>query len=303
MAREDRRLKRSQVAPLDGWNLPAYRELVETVVRTDSVKLHDQKDHLRSSQVFAFNLFLPFRWGGRALLSERMSEIVGARLTIDKVRFEWVPPGKLLGELDGERPVGDEPATAVDVVLWGKLENGHRAAVLVEVKLSERDFTHCNGRTSPRNYRKDVCNSARRFFDDPKACYLRRPWRKRRDRRYWDIFTVSHGSVYAAFPGAELDRSCPFAYSMQQPMRNLAIARGLEQDQDGAVEKAWFALCAHDGNTDIAEHWKAWRSLLSDASMAPSLSASEVVSIGEADKRLKRWAAYMRERYQLHGEP
>ena len=103
--------------------------------------------------------------------------------------------------------------------------------------------------------------------------------------------------------GAELDGTCPFWGSMQQPMRNLAIARGLEQEQDGAAEKAWFALCAHNGNTDIAEYWKGWQSLLPDASMAPSLPASEVVSIGEADKRLKRWAAYMRERYQLHGEP
>ena len=55
---------------------PAYRGLVETVARTDSVKLSGQVDHRRSSQVFAFNLFLPFRWGGRALLSERVSDMV-----------------------------------------------------------------------------------------------------------------------------------------------------------------------------------------------------------------------------------
>ena len=47
--------------------------------------------------------------------------------------------------------------------------------VLLEVKLSEPDFTHCNGRTSPANQRRDVCESASLFFENPKACYLRRP--------------------------------------------------------------------------------------------------------------------------------
>ena len=43
--------------------------------------------------------------------------------------------------MDGEWPMGDEPATGVDVALWGRLENRRRAVVLVEVKLSEGGFT------------------------------------------------------------------------------------------------------------------------------------------------------------------
>ena len=274
---------------------PAYRPLAEEVLRTDSVKLHKYAAHLRSSQMFALNLFLPFRKGSLSRLSNRVSEMLGARLSIEDVRFEWVPPGSLLGEIDGDQPVGDEPATAVDVVLWTRLADGRRAVVLLEVKLSEPDFTHCNGRTSRGNHRKDVCESAILFFEDPKACYLRRPLRKRRDRRYWDIFTLGDGSVHAAFPGADLEGLCPFSQSMQQPMRNLAIARGLEQDKNYAVEKAWFGLCAHDGNLDAAEHWKR---LLPDPSVAPALPASEVVRVGK-DEGLVDWADWMRSRYQL----
>ena len=277
---------------------PAYRQLAEEVVRADSVRLHTYAGHLRSSQAFALNLFLPFREGSLSRLSNRMGEIVGARLSIEDVRFEWVPPGSLLGEIDGDRPAGDEPATAVDVVLWGRLADGRRAVVLLEVKLSEPDFTHCNGRTSPANRRRDVCESARLFFEDPKACYLRRPIRKRRDRRYWDIFAAGHGSVRAAFPGAHLAGPCPFSESMQQPMRNLAIARGLEQDSEFAVGKAWFALCAHDDNPDTAGHWERWKRLLPDASTAPVLTASDVVRAGE-DEGLIDWAAWMRDRYRL----
>ena len=204
---------------------PAYRKLAEQVTVTDSVKLHGYAAHLLSSQTFAFNLFLPFREGNRARLSERMSDLVGAKLSVDKVQFEWVPPGALLGELDGERPVGDEPATAVDIVLWSRLTDDQRAVVLIEVKLSESGFTKCRGPDHPKNDRKEVCESSGHFFTDPSACFIRGLPRKQRNRRYWEIFTASHGSVHAAFPGVDMNGSCPFAGHAYQPMRNLAIAR------------------------------------------------------------------------------
>ena len=159
------------------------------------------------------------------------AQAIGTELSIEDVRFEWVPPGHILGELHGERPVGNETATGVDIVLWGKLPGGARCAVLLEVKLSETDFTHCNGRTSPANRRRDVCDSADLFFADTSACYLTWPLHQRRDRRYWEIFAGAHGSVSEAFPGVDRTRACPFTFGMQQPMRNLAVARGLEQDE------------------------------------------------------------------------
>ena len=209
-----------------------------------------------------------------------------------------MPPGRILGELDGDRPVGNEAATGVDVVLWGKLEDGAKCAVLVEVKLSETDFTPCNGRTSRANRRRDVCNSADLFFADPSACYLTRPLHQRRDRRYWEIFAGAHGTFGEAFPGVDRAGPCPFAFSMQQPMRNLAVARGLEQDGGLGIARTWFAVCAHDANPDIPRLWEEWRRILPHFSMAPSLPASEVVAAGEAEG-LAEWATWMRGRYLL----
>jgi hypothetical protein len=168
--------------------------------------------------------------------------------------------------------------------------------ILVEVKLSEGGFTPCNGRTSDHNHRKDVCRSSQLFFQNPNACYLRRPAHQHRDRHYWEIFTKSHGSVRNAFPHTDLNGECPFAYHMQQPMRNLAVALALEQED--MVEQAWYVLCAHDENPDVAEHWKAWQSILPGPAMAPFLPASSVVSLGE-DEGLTDWGAYMRARYRL----
>ena len=88
---------------------PEYRELAEAAVRDDEVRLHRYASHLRSSQVFAFNLFLPFREGNREHLSRRVGKVIGADLAIEDVRFEWVPPGHILGELHGTGPLATRP--------------------------------------------------------------------------------------------------------------------------------------------------------------------------------------------------
>ena len=57
--------------------------------------------------------------------------------------------------------------------------------------------------------------------------------------------------------------ACPFTFSMQLPIRNLAVARGLEQDGGSGITTAWFVLCVHDANPDIAGQWRKWQRILS----------------------------------------
>lgn len=275
---------------------PTWREAARRAVADDAVKLHGYAAAVTSSQAFALNLFMPWRDGPRAGLDARVGGALGEPITIDRVQFEWVPPGALLGELAGDRPVEDEPATGVDVVLWGRDGAGARVAVLVEVKLGEGGFTPCGGRESRANRRKDVCASAETFLADPACCYLRRPWGKLRDRRYWQVFERAHGSVRAAFPGVDAGGACPFAAHAQQPMRNLALAYALVQER--VVDRSWFVLCAHEGNPDVADHWAAWRALLPSPARAPSLRASDVLAAGRADGHAE-WAGWMAERYML----
>ncbi len=272
---------------------PEYRRLLERAVLNDPIALDDQIHHLRSSQAFAFNLFLPFRHNPN-LLSGLVSDLVEESLTIDEVRFEWVPPPSVLVEPDGY-------VTAVDVVLWSRLQNGGRAVVLLEVKLSENKFSPCGGHTSFHNDRPDVCRSASVFFDDPDACYLIRSQKAEvtgRTRRYWEIFSRRNGSVAGTFPNADTTGGCPFAQNMNQPMRNLAIAFGLEQTN--MVQRAWYGLCAHDDNTIIRRLWGDWQSMLPSVApgVAPFLPTSEVIRVGEAEGMAK-WADYMRNRYLI----
>ena len=167
-----------------------------------------------------------------------------------------------------------EPATAVDVVLWSHLETGRRAVVLLEVKLSEGNFSHCKGRFSRGNRRQDVCSPpdfslmTRRLLPtqareaDPGPALLGDIREESRERE-------------AAFPNADLDGLVHFEKDMQQPMRNLAIARGLEQE--GVVDMAAFALCVHDANPEIAAQWANWQELLPSPSLAPLIHASQIV--------------------------
>ena len=184
----------------------------------------------------------------------------------------------------------------MDVVLWSTLADDRRAAVLMEVKLAEAGFDRCRGKGHPANDRKHVCKEPGRFFAEHDDCFVRRSPGRQRNRRYWEIFAAGRGGLREAFPGADPEGACPFAGHAYQPMRNLAVTEGLVQDELSAVERAWFVLCAHEGNPEIVEQWEAWRALLPELGMPPLLPASEVVRAGEAEG-LADWAAWMRRRY------
>lgn len=280
---------------LDGIH-ESLRSQAKSYVESTGLKLHDFAAALPSSQAFAFNLFLPFVDGpARDRLSRLVARVIGRDFQMTRVDLEWVPPGALLGEISGDRPRPGEPATGVDVVLWGT-SDGFPAAVLVEVKFSEGGFTHCGGAGSSANERPDVCASANTFLDAPTLCYLNRPARATRERRYWEIYREEYGTVASAFPGSDRSADCPFKGEMQQPMRNLAVAIGLKQA--GTVDRSWFLLCAHDANPDVPVHWAQWEALLPPGTTALRLLASEVVAAG-AEAGLVDWASWMIRRYRL----
>lgn len=272
---------------------PEARDLARRVLVEDQVRPHSHLAALHSSMAFGFNLFLPFRAG--ADLAPAIAPLVGP-IVVDRVVFEWIPPGHILGEIDGDTPRKDEAATGVDVVVHGRRADGSRVVVLIEVKLSEGGFSTCNGRTSPANRRTDICDSAAAFLADPASCYLRRPRRQRRDRRYWEIFAAAHGDMATAFPGTTLSGLCPFARDAQQPMRQYALALGLEQE--GLADEAWLMLVHHDDNPDVPERWDTWTALARPDARIGRLKATQVLEAGRQGGR-GDWASWMVDRYRL----
>jgi len=271
---------------------PEFRELAAQAVIDDAVRLHTHIEALNSSMTFGFNLFLPFRAG--ADLSPAVVDVLGP-LIVDQVVFEWIPPGGILGEIDGETPRDGEAATGIDVLLRGWRDDGSRVVILVEVKLSEGGFSTCGGRKSRANRRPDVCEDVDAFLAEPSACYLRRPIRKQRDRRYWEIFQAAHGSLSAAFPGVT-PGPCPFAGDAQQPMRQYALALGLEQAE--FADEAWLLLVHHDDNPDVPHHWEEWMALTQPEARIARLPASAILDAGRT-VGLEDWANWMAGRYCL----
>ena len=288
---------------LDNWTdglHPALREHASQIAAKDRVRLHDYIEALNSSMAFGFNLFMPFRLGEPGPLAVLLGRHLDRLLQVDHVVFEYAGPAHVLAEVAGEVPEEDEPFTASDVAVFVTDQQGRHGVILIEVKLTEGEFSRCNGATSRGNHRKDVCTSAETFFADPSTCYLRHPYQAKRDRRYWQIFEREFGSVREAFPGADLDGPCPFRGDGQQPMRNHALALGLVQR--GVMDFAAFGLVHHDDNPDVVPAWDDYVALVADPAMLfrmPASTISDAAGLAlDAEPAVGPW---LRDRYFLHG--
>jgi hypothetical protein len=251
--------------------------------------------------VFGFNLFIPFRVGGPESLASLLSLATGLDLRIERMQFEF-GPSNILAETQTDPPGEDEFRTTADVGIEVRDAAGRRGIVLIEVKLSEGGFTPCSGRRSAFNGRPDVCDSAAAFFTKTAACHLTRPHGARRDRRYWTIFAGTGHSLRMAFPGADLEGSCPFANDMQQIMRNHALALGLVQS--GRYEFARIGLVHHDDNPDVPSHWERYQRLVADPTVLFRVPASALIKAGRglSASWSADWAQYVEERYRLRAE-
>ena len=294
-----------RVSPMfDSWLdgvFPPIADATDQLVASEDVKPHDYSAAVNSSMVFGFNLLVPFRVWTAKVLGRALSRVTGLSLQVEAIHFEYYGSGDILAETAGKVPTEDEVYTPSDAAVIVRDADNRRGVILLEVKLSEGDFSCCSGPDSRGNRDKAVCESSEAFFSNPARCYLRRPYRASRDRRYWAIFSKAYGSVAAAFPDAP-SGACPFATDGQQIMRNHALALGLVQS--GMFEFARFGLLHHDDNPEVLTAFEGYLTWVAEPDMLFRLPAGEL--IGEAEDqsgRWRDWGRYMRERYMLEVEP
>lgn len=285
----------------DAWRDGVFGEIAhvaESYVSEHGLKEHSHLRAVNSSQAFAFNLFFPFTVDATESLATRIGHHLGREVRVERIDFEFRDSEDLLGEWAGTSPGPDEPHTTSDVAAEvTDLASGERGGVLMEVKLSEREFTPCKGATSRGNRTKDACALRSRFFEAPERCYLRRTWRATTDRRYWEIFRRQTGSpsLLDAFPRAESEE-CPFRGGHQQIMRNHALALGLVQAGRWAFSA--FGLIHHDENPDVVPAWNRYAAMTSLPGLF-RMPASEVLRCAPGTGWWPEWCAYVRERYDL----
>jgi len=257
---------------------PALFEHAEALVR-GGLPLHDHARALNSSQCFAMNLFLPFAVGSPEGLASFLSTRLGRTVRVRGIDIEYYGSGDILAEVAGSIPNEDERFTAADVAVHLEDEKGDIGLAIVEVKLSESGFTPCGGRRSRGNRNDAACRSLELMFASPDRCYLQRPYRAVRDRRYWAIFSQEHGDMTAAFPRVDT-QECPFATDWQQPMRNHALCLG--HAQAGLASFWLLALVHHDDNHDVVDPWEAYRAATADAQHIHRWPASTLIDPIEA---------------------
>ncbi len=242
--------------------------------------LHAMDAHLGSSQRFAVNLFAPLSPGALAAL---VGEVFGLPAkTLDPVVFEFADPRDRLAE----RTPGSPYQTTVDVLLAGSIDGGRRVLALVEVKLSESDFGCCSGYQNPRNATRETCLGGGPFGGDPASCFQL----GHRDQATVRAYDRHLGTV-RSLPG---HAGCLFRLGLNQPLRNLALARALLAD--GEADQVAYVLCAHDHNPAI---WRRWADTVqvfgADAAVTlASVPASRVVRLHQHQA-----AAWLRRTYAL----
>lgn len=254
---------------------PTYHRLA------DAGLLHGFVSHIRSSQYFAINLFGGLEGDALVALAQR---VVPGIVSVSRVDLEFMDPRDHLGESSAS----SRHKTQADVAISAVDGGGRRHLILVEVKLTEDDFGHCTGYEDADNHDLDPCSRSAAFGGDTDACFKLLN-HDRGGRRTYDLYVTATAESPIA--------GCPFRRSINQPMRNVALARALVDA--GEYDSATVALCAHNGHAAIWRRWEeAKQSLLSDEVTFADLPASLVLR--DLDPRD---AARLAERYDLPYDP
>ena len=240
--------------------VPAFRHLVAQGLA------HRHLDHVRSSQLFAVNLFGGLTGEQATAVARRLDPSIVAA---DTPVLEWVDPLDRLGEQTPASP----HTTQVDVVIRAHRGDGRSHLLLIEVKLSEDDFGSCSAYESPDNDRRDLCGQPAAFGGDPAGCFQLRNKGNGPPRAY--------DTHLAALSEDAAGAGCAFRGSLNQPMRNVALAASLIAA--GETDLATFVLCAHDHHKVMWRRWRDVREVLAGVVSFAELPASQVLA--EQDPR------------------
>ncbi len=219
--------------------LPAAAEALHALVRAGLD--HRYLAHVRSSQAFALNLFAPLTEEARCAA---LAHLGLPAISADPAVFEYTDPDDRLGEATKARP----HQTQVDVVLRGHDSEGNRLTALIEVKLTEIDFSWCSGYEAKANDRRDVCHSAGPFGSNPQGCFQLRNRDLGQSRQYDEHIDLDG---LKALDGAGDSGGCVIRHGLNQPMRNVALANVLAEGGERVV----YALCAPAAHPTI---WRRW---------------------------------------------
>jgi hypothetical protein len=238
----------------------------------ESIPFHEFINHVRSSQVFGFNLFYPLLYdtsdGHKSLLKLLEKIYNGNLLRILNYTFEYSPDKDLLGEWTGNNKPG-KYLTAVDVLLTCENEKMEKIVFLIEIKFTEEEFGECNGYISPgcSASDKENCNNFINVIKNNKLCYLHQKYKQRSARKYFEYFDMENEFRYNG-------NVCPFKNN-NQCLRNHALARAMLKER--ICKKSFFGLVYYDYNHNIEKSWEEYKNLTNNSNELFCIKASDII--------------------------
>jgi hypothetical protein len=208
-------------------------------------RLHRFVLHRHSSQAFALNLFAPLNHDGVVAVMHHLGMPVAEAA---EPEFEYEDASDALAEARTSSP----HKTQIDVVLRGRSGNGQQLLALIEVKLTETDFSTCSAYHNDANPRRDNCYSPGLFGSSPTNCFQLNNHGV--GRRLYDAYLA--GSAVRLAEAPRNDGGCLVRTGLNQPMRNLALAHRLLADKQ--ADHVVYALAAPSGHQSI---WRRFREL------------------------------------------
>jgi hypothetical protein len=205
------------------WSLDGLRDV-----------LHPYFEVPWSSQAFAVNLFAPLT---RTDVASLLTTWFGLIAVAEDPNLEWVDPNDHLREVTSPRP----HKTQVDVMLRGITKDRRRVAALIEVKLTESDFSGCSACDDAPLYTIEPCMSDGPFGNAPDQCWQLRNRDRGPSRRYQELLTIEGPPTHLA--------GCWFRGGLNQVMRLCSLANALVDT--GELDACKVVICAPTDNRPV----------------------------------------------------
>jgi len=241
----------------------------------NNIQLHKHIKHVRSSQMFAFNILYYLLTQEQSALIQIINQKSKQTLTeITDFKFEYSLENNLLGEWKNKKLSSNDHLTSVDTIILAKDKNKKRFAFVIEVKFTEPSFSACSGEKSEYN-KKDsrlACENSVLLLDDFNNCYLQGAKGKSNlKRKYFDYFNQE------SFRHDKFNNICPFAKNYQS-LRNHALSKALIQEK--IVDEAFFVTLYHEGNKSIEKDFKIYADVLAphEAKNIFAVTSQEIVN-------------------------
>lgn len=258
-------------------------------------KLHQHFNHMASSQAANSNLFLP------VVLHPRANEVL-RRLKSD---FDDLATGELdkgfqiefWGPRIGSGLLGDHTklyGTDSDIAIAYYNKKRELCLWLIEHKLTEKEFTECNGyKSRGRKVNHDCSKSFSEIVERKNYCY----YHDIRKFKYWEITDKNRGF----FVNHAKHKQCPFQGGMNQLWRNQLLTLAIEQDTTQPYNRIYFSVVRHPENSYLNKTITEYKDLTADNAKFSVFTSADVINaaIDLHDSELDKWIAWYRELYNL----